>query len=390
MMAGNGLQGALLGVRAEAEGFGLAVSGYVMAGYFAGFLIGPLVAERLLATVGHIRVYATLASVASSAVLLHLVSVTPAMWVAMRFVFGLCMAGSFVVAESWLNDMATNRTRGRLLAQYMVVTMGGMAGGQLLLNVADPGGFKLFLIASVLVSLALVPISVSATSTPPLGVPERLSFRELYRLVPTGVIISFWVGVAQGTLVGIGAIYASASDLDPSEVSLFLAALTTGGLVFQWPIGWLSDQVPRRGVIFVVAGAASVFSILLASIDPASTRAVVLMFLLGGATFPLYSLGIALTADWLEQKHLNGAAAVQVRTCGVGALVGPLVAGSLMAGVELEAFFWVVTVAHVVIAAYVGYRVLFKDAAPHHRHYSPFPARASGRIVDLIRRPLRP
>lgn len=389
LMAGNGLQGSLLGVRAEAEGFGLAVSSFVMAGYFAGFLVGPKVAERLLATVGHIRVFAALASVASSAVLLHLVSVTPAMWVAMRLVFGFCMAGTYVVSESWLNDMATSATRGRLLALYMVSTMGGMAGGQLLLDSADPGGFKLFLIASVLVSISMVPISLSATSTPPLMVPEPLSLRELYRLVPTGVVISFWVGTAQGTLMGVGAVYASASGLDPSEISIFMAALTIGGLSLQWPVGMISDRVPRRGVILVVALLATAVGLLLTGADPSSRSSVVLMFLLGGTTFPLYSLGLALTADWIEQKHLNGAAAVQVRTSGVGALTGPIVAGALMAGIDLSAFFWVVTVAHAVIAVYVGYRIAFKDAAPLHRHFALFPSRASEAVVGLVRRPLR-
>ena len=391
LMTGNGLQGALLGVRADAEGFGLAVSAFVMAGYFAGFLLGPQVTERYLSTVGHIRVFAALASVASSAVLMHLVSVTPAMWIVMRFVFGFCMAGSFVVAESWLNDMATNATRGRILALYMVVTMGGMAGGQLLLNVADPAGFKLFLVASVLVSVALVPISLSATSKPPLAAPKPLSLRELYRLVPSGVVISFWVGVAQGTLIGIGAIYASASGLDSSEVALFLAALTIGGLVWQWPIGRLSDRVARRGVILLTAVGATAAGLVLTEIDPASPGAVVMMFLLGGTTFPLYSLGIAHTADWIDNEHLNGASAVLVRTSGIGALFGPVVAGSLMAGIDLSAFFWVVSAAHVIIAAYMGYRIVFKDAAPIHRQrrFVPFPARASAVVVNLIRRPLR-
>ena len=391
LMAGNGLQGSLLGVRAQSEGFGLTVSGVMMTGFYAGFLLGPFVTERLLSTVGHIRVFAALASVASSAVLLHLVSVTPGMWTAMRFVFGVCMAGSIVVAESWLNDMATNANRGRLLALYMVSIMGGMAIGQLLLNVADPDGFKLFILSSVIVSLSLVPISLSATSTPPLVVPEPLSLTELYSRIPTGVVISFWVGVGQGTLVGIGAIYASASGLDASEVARFMAAGMLGGLVLQWPIGWCSDRVPRRGVILATALSATLASLSLVAIDPASPGAVAMMFLLGGTTYPLYSLGIALTADWLEPRHLNGAAAVQVRTSGLGAVLGPAITGALMAGVDLSAYFWVVTVAHAVIVVYVAYRILFKSPAPaeRERHFVPFPARGSSAVASLIRRPLR-
>ena len=183
-MAGNGLQGSLIGVRSETEGFSVTVAGFVMAAYFAGFLFGSRVAESLIANVGHIRVFAGLASMASTAVLIHALFIDPITWGLMRFVTGLCMAGLYVTEESWLNDLATNATRGRLLSRYMIVTMGGMTIGQFLLDVADPDGVKLFLLASVLVSASLIPVVLSASSNPPLVVPERMSLRELACIVP--------------------------------------------------------------------------------------------------------------------------------------------------------------------------------------------------------------
>ena len=153
MMMGNGLQGAVLGLQAEDAGFGLGVTGLVMTGYFVGFLVGSRYAEHALRAVGHIRVFAALASVASSTALVHAVIVNPIAWAAMRFVFGLCMAGLYVVVESWLNDLASNETRGRLLGLYMLVGMGGLSLGQLLLNAADPLTFTLLAVASMLVSL---------------------------------------------------------------------------------------------------------------------------------------------------------------------------------------------------------------------------------------------
>ena len=164
---GSGLSGVLLGVRAESEGFGTTVAGLVMTSYFVGFLAGTRYVEHALVSVGHIRVFAALASLASSVLLLQVIWIHPVSWALLRFLFGLCIAGLFVVAESWLNDLATNATRGRILAVYMVVTMASMAGGQLLINSADPSGFVLFAVGSVLVSMALVPITLSASSAPP-------------------------------------------------------------------------------------------------------------------------------------------------------------------------------------------------------------------------------
>ena len=196
LMVGNGLQASVLGVRAEIEGFGFAVGGAVMAGYFVGFLFGTAVAERFLAAVGHIRVFAALASTASSAAILHAVWVNPVTWALLRLVFGLCLAGLYVVVESWLNDMATNANRGRIMAGYMVVMMGGLGVGQLLLVGGDPAGFELFILVSVLVSLALVPITLSATTAPPVAVPEPLSLRRLVSVIPTGAVTAFWAGAA--------------------------------------------------------------------------------------------------------------------------------------------------------------------------------------------------
>lgn len=166
LMLGNGLQASLLGIRATQEGFAGTVTGLVMSAYYLGFLAGSLLAPRIVKNVGHVRVFAALASLASSAVLVHVIFIEPVTWAAMRLLTGFCFAGLYVVAESWLNAGATNRTRGQLLSVYMVVLLSGQAGGQLLLNVAAPGGFQLFILASVLVSLALVPISLTATATP--------------------------------------------------------------------------------------------------------------------------------------------------------------------------------------------------------------------------------
>ncbi|MCP3854835.1 MAG: MFS transporter [Actinomycetia bacterium] len=388
LMMGNGLNGAVLGIRASAEGFGLFETGLVMASYYAGFFAGSIYSVRLLASVGHIRVFAALASTASSVVLIHTVSVVPITWAVMRFIFGACMAGLYVVAESWLNDLATNATRARLLATYMIVTMGGLSIGQFLLNAADTNGFRLFILASVLVSLSLVPITLSATSAPPLRVPLPLSLRELVGIVPTGVIGSFWVGAGAGTLLGMGAVYGAAVGLAPDRIALLLTAPLIGAIVAQKPVGWLADRYPRRGVIFGVSlqGAAAAAGLLL--VGDGTLVALALMFILGAALFPLYSLVVAYANDWVAPEQMVSASAALVRTNGAGAVIGPLGAAGLMAVGDARLFFATLIGTHAMIAIYVAFRIVVADPIPleQQRRFVVMPARAGALAASLIPR----
>ncbi len=386
VMAGNGLQGSLLGIRAQAEGFGVAVSGIVMACYFAGFFAGSLYAAYVLKNVGHIRVFAALASTASSAVLIHAVWINPVSWALMRFVFGLCMAGLYVVVESWLNELADNSTRGRLLSVYMVVTMAGVSIGQFLLNVADTNGFSLFILSSVLVSLSLVPVSLSATSAPPITTPTPVSIKRLWQIVPTGLVTSFFVGAASGTLLGIGAVYAATVGMPESRIAVFMTAPMVGALVGQMPIGWVSDRVSRRAVILAVSLAASAAAIAPTMFDPQSNAAIVSMFVLGATLFPAYSLGIAYTNDWLTADQVLGASGSLVRINGTGAVIGPLLAAGLMSIVSPQWFFWVMGGMTLAIAIYVGYRVMVAESPPEDRkvRFIAFPTRASSMAALLL------
>ena len=385
LMAGNGLQGSLIGVRSEAEGFSVTVAGFVMAAYFAGFLFGSRVAETLIAQVGHIRVFAGLASMASAAVLIHALFIDPVTWGLMRFVTGLCMAGLYVTEESWLNDLATNKTRGRLLSMYMTVTMGGMTIGQFLLDAADPGGVRLFLLASVLVSASLIPVVLSASSNQPLVVPERMKLRELADLVPTGIVCAFFNGATVGILIGLGAVYAVAVDVPESRLAVFLAAPLFGSMLLQWPIGYVSDRVSRRGVMLVVAAVAATIAVALVAVPEGSWSAVGLMGLLGALSFPIYSLTIAHTADWLPTTKLTAGSAVLVRVNGVGALVGPLVATVVIGGTSPVGYFWCMAAGNGAIIVYLAWRIVVGDAPEHPRQFVAFPARASAGALALMR-----
>jgi len=388
VMIGNGLNGSLLGVRSEAAGFDLTITGVIMAAYFVGFLVGTTYAERALKSVGHIRVFAALASLASSVVLVQAISVSPTTWIVTRFLFGACMAGIYVVVESWLNDLATNASRGRILSVYMIVSMGGVGAGQLLLNVNDNSGFTLFIVASVLVSLSLVPVALSASSTPPLVVPETMKLAPLLRRAPTGVISSFFSGAGAGALISMSAVYASQVGMPAGRLSLFVTAPMIGALLFQLPIGVLSDKFPRRGIMFGVAAAAATSPLVALAVGEQSMVAVLAMGLIGGAMFPFYSLGIAYTNDWLKAEEILGASGTLVRVNGSGAIIGPLLAGGLMAAFGPRMFFWSITSIFSVIGIYILTRIVSKDALPkeRQRRYVPFPARASSVAANLIPR----
>lgn len=388
VMVGNGLNGSVLGVRSETEGFGLAVTGFIMASYFVGFLAGTSYTEFALKKVGHIRVFAALASGASSVVLVQALFVNAPTWAAMRFLFGACMAGIYVVVESWLNDLATNKTRGRILSVYMIVTMAGIGIGQLMLNIEDRSGFRLFIFVSVLVSLSLVPITLSATSSPPLAIPEPMGLRRLIGIVPTGVVISFLDGVATGALVGMGAVYASSVGMSAARISIFLTAPLVGAVIFQWPVGWLSDRFPRRGVMLGLAVGAGVAALVPLLVDDGSSIAIGSMVLLGGTMLPLYSVSLAYTNDWLTSTQILGASATLIRVNGTGAIVGPLVAAGLMALFGSRLFFWSMAGALVAIAVFLVYRILAKDPLPLDQQYEyvTFPVRASAVAANLIPR----
>lgn len=390
MMAGNGLQGSLLGLRASLEGFNTNVLGIVMSGYFVGFLAGSLFAPRVVAKVGHVRVFAALASLASISILVHSVFIEPWVWGAMRIVTGFCYAGLYIVCESWLNDMSDNANRGRLLSIYMVVQMGAVAGGQYLLGLSDPSGANLFMLIAVLVSLAVLPLCLSASRTPDFSTPETMGFRELFRLSPLGSAGMVMSGVANGALFGFGAVYAQSAGFTVTEISTFVAMLFLGGMLLQWPIGRISDVMDRRLVILVVTVAATLVAIGAAmlpepaplSVQPGGAERVIWPILaaaalFGGLSFPHYSLFTAHVNDRIPARKMVAASSALVFLSGAGAIAGPNLAAFVMGYAGPSGFFITLAAVHAAIGLMTGFRML--------RRPGPQPADQS----DFIAMPLR-
>jgi MFS family permease len=392
LMLGTGLQGTLLGLRASLEGFPTTITGIVMSGYFAGFVLGALFVPRMVRNVGHVRVFAALASLASALVLLHSVFIFPLTWFALRVLSGMCMAGLFLITESWLNDIATNRTRGQLLSIYMVVLMGGMGLGQLLLTLADPRGFELFVLISVLISCALVPMLLNAGRAPEFAAPAPISTLALYRASPLGIIGSFSTGIAQGSVFGMGAVFGNLIGLSVTEVSLFMAVFALGAVVLQWPIGWLSDRFDRRKVIVATTAVSALLA--LSALQAAHHTPQILIIaiaLYGGISVPLYSLFIAHTNDHLQPGQRVSASARLVMVNGFGAAVGPMLSAWGISTLGSDSFMLFLFVNHAAMTVFGLWRMTRSEPVPldEQPNYAPMAPRGTPLAAGIASRTVR-
>ncbi|HSL59217.1 MAG TPA: MFS transporter [Acidimicrobiales bacterium] len=391
LMVGNGLQGSLLALRASIEGFGTTTTGVVMSAFYLGYLGGSLRAPRLVADVGHIRVFAALATIASSAVLVHAVFVSPLSWAVIRLVTGMCLAGLYVVVESWLNDSATNATRGSLMSIYMVVVTVGLAAGQLLLNVADADGFELFVVTSVLFSMALVAPALSVRSAPVIVEPARVRLVELWHVAPLGVLGSAVAGTSAGALFAMGVVYAQLVGLSVASTSVFMLVAIIGGAVLQWPLGWLSDRVDRRGVMIAMGlGTAAVAAV--GAAGPEGTALLAVSAGVGALSLPLYAIANAHLNDWIERDRIVAAGSRLVLANGVGAVLGPVSASAAMDAVGPEGFFWFLGAVNGGLALYTVWRLTRRGRAPEatRGNWAAIPPRASPLVATLSTEAVQP
>lgn len=372
IMVGNGLLVTLLGVRAELEGFPEVVSGLVMSCYYIGFLAGSFLVPKAIQRVGHVRVYAALASLVAAASLVHAIFVDPAVWGLMRMVAGFSYAGLYVIGESWLNDRAANETRGKLLSVYMVIQFAGVAVGQLLLNLSDPLGFELFSLVAILLALAVPTMLIGTSRAPSFESPAKMGLAQLFRISPLGVLGCFGVGIAHSAFFAMGAVYAKSTGLSVAQVANFMTAAVVGGVAAQWPIGHLSDRVDRR-VIIVVASCIAAGAAAAAAMLPAGMplMLLVLVCLLGAATLPLYSLVVAHTNDFLKPSEMVAASGSLMLVFGIGAIAGPAVVGVAMSTIGPVGFFLYLAAAHGLIALIALFRMT-RRAAPRIEERTPY------------------
>jgi MFS family permease len=363
LMVGNGLQGTLLGVRGGLEDFSTFSMSIVMSAYFLGFLGGSRMAPAMIRRVGHVRVFAALASFISAVLILYPTLVHPAAWALGRVVIGFCFSGVYVTAESWLNNSANNDNRGQALSLYMIVQMTGIVAAQGLLAFGDPSGFILFVIPSVLVSISFAPILLSITPTPAFDTTKPMSLLTLWETSPLGCVGMFFLGSVFAVQFGMSAVWGIQAGLSVKEISLFVSAVYVGALVLQYPIGWISDRTDRRQLITVVAitgGMAAVCGVL------AEGNFVLLLIagaLIGGTSNPLYALLIAYTNDFLEHDDMAAASGGLIFINGVGAISGPLVVGWIMGAIGPSGYFAYLSILMLGLGSYGLWRMT-RSSAP--------------------------
>lgn len=364
IMLGNGMHFTLIGLRGGIEGFSATELAIVTSGYFAGFLSGARFTPVLIRRVGHVRVFAALGSFLSAALIAFPLLPEPWAWTVLRLLVGFCMSGIYVTAESWLNDTATNETRGKVLSAYMIAQTLGIIGAQGLLVLGDAGTAVLFIGASILVSISFGPILLSATAVPMAEVARPMALGKLFSSSPLGTVGIFLLGSVYATQSGMVAVFGSQIAMTTEQIALLVAMLFGGALVLQYPIGWLSDRMDRRKLIFGAAVLGAFASALAwiaeGNLMPLMTAA----FFAGGVTTPLYALFLAYTNDFLPAEDMPAASGGLVLTFGIGAILGPLLTGWAMQAFGPFAFWLALGGTFGLIALYALYRMTQRATVP--------------------------
>jgi len=370
-MLAHGFQGNLLGVRAVIEDFDFLATGAMMSGYFIGYFVGANTIPELVSRVGHIRVFAAFASMASLSILIHAIFVDPIVWTIGRFMTGYSLVAIFIVMESWLNDRATNRTRGQLLSIYMFLTFVALASGSLLLNFSSPEKYEPFILVSLLLSFALVPILLTKRKAPKFKKIGYLKIKDLYKISPLGSVSMFCNGFIHSAIFTLTAVYAALMNFTIFEISLLIFLVTFAGGLFQLPIGYFSDQSDRRVIIIFCTFFASIFSILLIISSGMSLENMYLatnvgmdkiMFfvyavLYAGVALPIFSLTLAYVNDYIPKEKFVAAGAGMQVVFGVGAIFGPISCTLLMTKFGTNGFFIHLLIFHLIIGIFGMYRI---------------------------------
>ena len=382
---GHGLQGTLLGVRSVIEGFSFIATGFIIAGYFVGFLTGSITIPIFVKRVGHVRVFAALASLASIAILLHSVFLDPSSWFFIRILTGISLSGIYIIMESWLNDKSTNQTRGQLLSIYMIVTFVFVGLGQFLLNLSDPAKVDLFILVSILLSFALLPILLSTTEQPNVSNPKRISLKEFFLISPLGFVAALFIGLAHSVIFGYGAVYASSKQFEVFEISIFMVIITTFGALSQWPIGYLSDKIDRRIILIGATLLAALISILIVI---SSYLSLFLFFILVAlyscVSLPMYSLAVAHINDFLKPDEIVSASSTFLILVGIGSILGPIFVSSLMTLIGSNGYFIYLFFIHGLLGLFGLYRMAKRTKpADIESQYVPLPRNITPAGMEL-------
>ncbi|WP_166268716.1 MFS transporter [Marinobacter caseinilyticus] len=358
LVSGNAFLMTLLGIRMSIESIDPATIGWVLVCYSIGFVLGTLYVNRVIERVGHIRAFAVFAAVAAVAALLYPLAVSAVFWAFLRGLSGFSMAGVLVVIESWFSSRATNANRGALFAVYQIVFFLSAAGGQLIVNLGDPASFTPFTLAAILLTLALIPLSLTRMDAPPIDAVERMSFFTLVRESSSGVAGSLICGVLIGSFYALGPVYATLVGMDVSEVSVFMATAIVAAMLLAWPLGQVCDRFNRRKVMCWVALIAAIAGTAAALLGPGQLW--LLMLAVGvftGMSATLYPIAVAITNDRMEHHRIVAASATLLLSYGIGSVIGPIVMAKVVSLVGPQGLFFGNAAVLLGLALFTSYKI---------------------------------
>ncbi len=335
LLLGHGMLTTLLAVRGNIEGFDATLIGGIGTAYYAGFFGGCIFLPPLMRRVGHIRMFTAAGALIAAATLLHGLLPEPVAWLPVRFLTGFAMTTSFMAVESWLNVRATNATRGRMMSIYMVVNLGAAMMAQQGLRLADPRGLDLFAIAAVLMCVGLLPVALTRSEQPMMPPTVRLNVGKLYRLSPMGVVGCFLSGMITSPYWVLGAVYAQRQGMDLPATTIFLSTVILGGILMQWPLGWISDRIDRRTVLIGIFALVTLVASSMALVPIMGLQLPAPIWLaqaaaFGGTAFCVNAVCVSHVNDVMGDGDRISVSAGLLLMFGSGAIISPVLAGYSM------------------------------------------------------------
>jgi len=385
LLLGTGLLNTLLALRGSAEGFADQTLGLLGSAYFAGFILGTWLCPRLIRRMGHVRSFTFLAAAEAACVLIHVLWIEPGMWLLLRVITGVALVGIYTIIESWLNTTAPSERRGQVFACYMAVNLGSLALAQQLLRWDSPMAFTLFAIAAILIVVAVMPVAATRLAQPVITDTPPLSLKRLWQAAPVACVGAVLSGLGMGGFWGLGAVYAGRMGMDTAQIAGFVSLVIVAGALSQWPMGRLSDQIDRRKALVVISGMAAVGGVLMALLAPFGQWLLVAAAVFGAGSFAVYPAVVAHLIDHLHQEDILSGNGSLLMLHGIGAAVGPALAGWLMgmtSPVALPLFF---TAMFTLCALYALWQLrqgrdrIVDEAA----HYVPM-VRTSNAVLEMM------
>ncbi|WVT75427.1 MFS transporter [Sinorhizobium chiapasense] len=365
LFLGNGLQGLLLPVRGTAEGYPTTILGLIGTSWAAGFVLGCFFAPNVVKRIGHVRAFSVFASLIAIVALLTGIMINPTWWLILRALTGFSTAGTSMIIESWLNERATNESRGVIFSLYIAITLFGVVGGQMMIPFGDTLTSFFFMICGILYCLAMLPTLLSKAASPQPLKQVRLDLRALYRNSPVSFLGILLVGIANGAFGTLGAVFGRQAGLSDSTVAAMMSVAIFAGAVMQLPAGRLSDRIDRRYVLAALAGVGAFAGLLIFLIEPSQVWIVLtLIAIYGAAANALYPIAVSHANDFATAEDFVKVSGGLLLLYGVGTIIGPTIGGPVMTAAGPYGLFMITACAHILITAYAIIRSRMRAPVP--------------------------